>query len=149
MLSPFSNMYPAAMEIGGNHYHLVEHYYTHQMAKYANNFSTARKILTSKDGKEAKFYANGLELDRKVWTEKKGQLVMKIGVTEKFRQNPDLLKHLADTRGYTLAECNMHDSTWSTGLSMKDPDAQIISKWKGRNLMGKILGEVREQLMSS
>lgn len=43
-------------------------------------------------------------------------------------------------------EANPKDSIWSCGLAANDPDIFDQSKWKGQNLLGKILMQIREEL---
>ena len=45
-----------------------------------------------------------------------------------------------------LVECNPHDRVFGVGLSINSPDALIPEKWKGTNLLGRILVSVREEL---
>ena len=38
------------------------------------------------------------------------------------------------------------DRKWGIGIDIHDPDRLIVSKWRGKNLLGRILMEVREEL---
>lgn len=63
-----------------------------------------------------------------------------------FAQNEYLLEKLLETEGTTLVEASPHDETWGIGLRESDPAAKNKHTWKGRNLLGYILTDVREQL---
>ena len=45
-----------------------------------------------------------------------------------------------------IAECVVKDRIWGIGLSMKDEDRFCMDRWKGQNLLGKILMRVRKKL---
>lgn len=55
-------------------------------------------------------------------------------------------QELLETGDQILVECNPKDSIWGIGLSVDNPDALDESKWKGQNLLGKILMQIREEL---
>ena len=69
------------------------------------------------------------------------------GNIAKFSQNPHLLKHLMDTEGTELVEASPYDTIWGIGLDENNPDAWDKTKWKGRNLLGKVLDETRKHLI--
>ena len=43
-------------------------------------------------------------------------------------------------------EVNFKDSVWSCGLAANDPDIFDETKWKGQNLLGKVLMQIRKEL---
>ena len=45
-----------------------------------------------------------------------------------------------------IAECAVKDRIWGIGLSMKDESRLSVDKWRGQNLLGKILMRVRENI---
>ena len=61
--------------------------------------------------------------------------IMKQGLICKFSQNEDLKSLLLSTGEELLLEVNPHDSYWGTGKN-----------GEGKNMMGKLLMEVREML---
>ena len=68
------------------------------------------------------------------------------GVREKFRQNPELAEKLERTGKEIIAECAVKDRIWGIGLSMEDENRLCIDKWRGQNLLGKVLIRVREDI---
>ena len=48
-----------------------------------------------------------------------------------------------------LAEASPYDKIWGIGLDAANPDSADPTKWKGDNLLGKILRRIREELRSS
>lgn len=63
-----------------------------------------------------------------------------------FSQNKELLEKLLATHPRTLVEASPRDRIWGIGLGASNPMAQDRKHWQGRNLLGQILTEVREQL---
>ena len=64
-----------------------------------------------------------------------------------FSQNPDLQSNLFETYPKTLVEASPVDHIWGIGLSAYDNEARTKETWKGLNLLGKILTEVRDELL--
>lgn len=62
----------------------------------------------------------------------------------KFSQNEDLLHQLLSTDGSNLVEASPYDRIWGIGINRSD--AEKGKKWKGQNLLGIALMEVREEL---
>lgn len=83
--------------------------------------------------------------DDTVWGQSREEIVYK-GVFEKFRQNPELRKRLERTGEEVIAECAVKDRIWGIGLFMKDEDRFCVDRWKGQNLLGKILMDVRKDI---
>lgn len=73
--------------------------------------------------------------------------IVKNGNLHKFQQNPHLRKELFKTQGRTMVEASPYDTIWGIGLEADDPLAQQRSTWKGTNLLGQALTEVREELL--
>ena len=65
---------------------------------------------------------------------------------DKFEQNKDILQILLDTQDNILAECSLMDKKWGIGVAIDDPDCSVPSKWNGKNYLGRILMEVRDEL---
>ena len=48
-----------------------------------------------------------------------------------------------------MVEAAPRDTIWGIGLGAKNPKARDRKQWRGKNKLGQILTEVREELMSS
>jgi ribA/ribD-fused uncharacterized protein len=83
--------------------------------------------------------------DQTVWDEKKYD-IMKVGLIEKFLQNTHLKKALLETNDSVIVEASPYDTIWGIGLN--EGDARI-KQWRGENLLGKALMDVRTILISS
>lgn len=77
-----------------------------------------------------------------VWLEKRVPIVS-VGNREKFNQNEDLKRKLMNTKGTRLVEASPYDKIWGIGLKATDVNAIDPSKWKGLNLLGDLLTNLR------
>ena len=80
-----------------------------------------------------------------VWDTKKYD-IMKRGLIEKFSQNKELKKALLNTNDAILVEASPYDKIWGIGISEEDTKNK---KWRGENLLGKALMDVRNILISN
>ena len=125
-----------------------EHYYMFLKAFFFRDFDTMEKIANSQTVEEAKNLGRSVKgFDDFMWS-KVRQQYMYIAVSEKFH-------HCQKERGWLLSpefdgkvfvEGRMMDDVWGIGLDWRDPLAEDCENWKGMNLLGKVLTEVREDL---
>ena len=66
----------------------------------------------------------------------------------KFNQNPKLAEQLKNTKGI-LIEANVKETFFSCGLKITDPRIEDHHLWKGKNVLGDILCEIRETLLTA
>lgn len=131
---------------------------THREPSVINDFYNGKiskeKILSNNDlRKEWDSYQKEIkQLGRKVkdynedlWVKHRESYVGR-GNYEKFTQNKELKKILIDTGNKIIVEANPYDSIWANKLKESDPNSTSPSKWKGLNLLGKILTNLREKL---
>jgi len=59
------------------------------------------------------------------------------------------MKHeLFETIGTTLAYADSHDTLLGIGLAMRSHDANKHERWQGRNILGYVLTDIRDELLS-
>ena len=68
------------------------------------------------------------------------------GLLAKFSQHDDLRQKLLGTGDAYLVECARSDRRWACGIGLYDDDRRDINRWKGKNILGFALMEVRESL---
>lgn len=143
----FSNWYPAEFEYAGLHYANSEQYMMYQKVMMFGKTELAEQIMSTPDPARAKKIAGQKfpEFDSGIW-EKTCYTIVKRGVRAKFAQNPDILERLLGTGNELLAECSPYDKKWGIGIDISDPARLDCSRWKGKNLLGRVLMEVREEL---
>ena len=64
----------------------------------------------------------------------------------KFTQNPALREYLLSTGDNILVEASPLDAVWGIRMGKTNEHAQDPLKWKGQNLLGFALMEVRDEI---
>jgi len=143
----FSNWYHAEFDYAGIHFVNSEQFMMYHKVMMFHKYELADQIMNTNDPHTAKTIAGQKfpEFDAELW-DKTCKAIVKRGVKAKFEQNPDIKKILLDTGNALLAECSPYDKKWGIGIDINDPDHLDTMKWKGKNLLGRILMEVREEL---
>jgi ribA/ribD-fused uncharacterized protein len=72
--------------------------------------------------------------------------LVKQGNLLKFSQDESLKKFLLSTGDKILVESSPYDSIWGIGMLETDPGVNNPVLWKGENLLGFALMEVRDEL---
>lgn len=141
-----SNWYLSEFIIDDITFSSMEQYMMYEKAILFHDQETAEKILQTDNVAEIKALGRTVQnFDDTAWVKSREEIVYK-GVLEKFRQNPELRKRLERTGEEVIAECAVKDRIWGIGLSMKDEDRFCVDRWKGQNLLGKILMDVRKDI---
>lgn len=141
-----SNWYLSDFIVDGMTFSSMEQYMMYQKACLFHDEEIAKSIMQTRD--VAKIKALGRRVrhfDDEIWVKSREQIVYK-GVLQKFYQNPEIQKRLLETGNDPIAECAVNDRIWGIGLSMTDENRFFESKWRGQNLLGKILMQVRNDL---
>lgn len=81
-----------------------------------------------------------------IWELNKLEIFREV-ILDKF-SNKYLKIRLLDTGDRILAEASPTDKIWGIGLDENHEDAFNPSKWKGKNLLGQVLMDVRSELKS-
>lgn len=141
-----SNWYPGDFTIGGVKYWCAEQYLMAGKAKLFCDEAALEKIMASRDQAEIQAIGrNVTPFEPTVWDGMR-QLIIHRALVAKFTQDKALGDRLKSTGKALIAECSRSDRVWGIGMSMDDPDAADIAKWRGRNLLGFALMAVREEL---
>ncbi|XP_054764016.1 N-glycosidase YbiA-like [Lytechinus pictus] len=144
--SPFSQFRAANFVVDGVQYTCAEMYMMHQKAVLFGDHEIAEQILVATKPMAMKALGRKVRnFDEEVWKQHRRQIVKK-GNLAKFSQNLDILAKLLETRGTTLVEASPRDRIWGIGMGKDNPNAKNKNKWRGQNLLGYILTEVREEL---
>jgi ribA/ribD-fused uncharacterized protein len=147
--SPFSQWYPCHFVGDGLAFNCAEQYMMHGKARLFDDAKAADQILAAAHPREHKALGRTVKrFDAKVW-ERERERIVKDGNRAKFTQNPQLLELLLATRGTTLVEASPYDRIWGIGLAETDPRAHDPAQWRGKNLLGKLLTELRDELAAS
>ncbi|MBL7826737.1 MAG: NADAR family protein [Saprospiraceae bacterium] len=139
-----SQWYPASFEVEGILYPTSEHFMMAHKALLFGDQVVFEQIIHSKTPGEAKDLGrmvSGFVED--VWVSTRYEIVKKANL-EKFGQNEILKNYLVQTDQRILVEASPVDRIWGIGLTKDDPNASNIHAWRGTNLLGFALMEVRD-----
>jgi ribA/ribD-fused uncharacterized protein len=137
----FSQWYPSPLVINNMKYSCAEQYYMLQKALAFDDREAALKILSTSNPQTMKNYGKQIKgFSDQVWDQSKYRVALE-GNRAKFSQNPALKQKLLETGSAVLAELSPYDKIWGVGSSSSNPKF-----WKGQNLLGQVLMQVRQEL---
>lgn len=144
-----SNWYLSDFTAGGVQFSSMEQYMMYQKAMLFSDAENAGLILGTADVSKIKALGRVVRnYSDTVWNGMR-QVCIYRGLLEKFRQNPQLQEQLLATGDAWLAECAVYDRIWGIGLSMHAEERFDLTKWRGQNLLGFALMQVRDTLRST
>lgn len=142
----FSQWFECPYTVGNITYKTSEHWMMAQKALLFNDHASFNKIINCfKPGEAKEIGRQIIGFDDKIWDDYKYRIV-KQGNIHKFNQNPDFADYLLKTDYRILVEASPVDKIWGIGLSKDSPDIKNIYAWRGQNLLGFALMEVRDFL---
>ena len=146
--APFSQWHPSRFEVGGNTFSCAEQFMMHGKALLFRDPEIAARILATAEPREHKALGRKVRgFDDAAWRRAREGIVYD-GNRAKFTQSPALLEALLATRGTELVEASPFDRIWGIGLGADHPAASDPSKWRGQNLLGRILTRLRDELIA-
>lgn len=83
--------------------------------------------------------------DEAIWSEKRYNVMLDI-LKAKFYSDDFLKDELLSTEGKVLVFANENDTVWGVGLGSYSNNILEEENWKGQNLLGKALMEIREEM---
>lgn len=141
--SCFSQWFPSAFSFDAVTFPTAEHWMMAKKALLFNDTEQYQNILAAQSPAEAKKFGrkvkNYNDLD---WSKNGFDLVVE-GNKHKFSQNIEMKKFLLNTGNSVIVEASPYDKSW--GIGMKEYETNP-AKWKGQNLLGFALMEVRDYL---
>lgn len=145
---PFSQWYPCTFDVDGIKYNCAEQYMMAEKARLFGDEDILQEIMKVKHPRDHKSLGRKIKgFDNDVWESKRESIVYD-GNFHKFSQNPKLKKLLLDTAPSIMVEASPFDKIWGIGLEEFHPDAMVESKWKGLNLLGYILTDLRNDFIN-
>ena len=127
-------------------YLCMEQYMMAAKAELFQDQEIMEQILNSSDQKEIKTLGRKVRnFDQRVWDHVKYSIVLN-GNWRKFSQNRELREFLLSTGDSILVEASPYDNIWRIKLFANTPEAQDSFQWRGENLLGFALMEVRDEL---
>jgi hypothetical protein len=124
----------------------AEQYMMAYKAMVFEDDETRDLILKSSDPREMKLLGRRVKgFDEEIWRSVRHSVVLN-GNYRKFSQNKDMRGVLLNTGDKILVEASPTDTIWGIGYSDSNPNAAIPENWRGENLLGFALMEVRDEL---
>lgn len=145
--SPFSQWYKKGFKIKGKSFNCAEQYMMYMKAVLFEDEKIAAKILVSNNPREIKDLGRKVKnFDKYKWESQCKKYVYDANYA-KFTQNTTLKEALLETGSRILVEASPYDKIWGIGLSEEDPRSKVRSKWQGKNWLGEVLTQVREDIL--
>jgi len=144
--SEFSNWYMCNFTYKDYTFHNSEQAFMWEKANTFKDKESAELILKTPKPNENKQLGRKVKnFDSFVWANVSYDIMRDVNF-EKFSQNADLKEFILSTGDKIIVEASPTDLIWGVGLDCDDPKILDEKNWKGKNLLGKVLMEVRAML---
>lgn len=141
-----SQFWPSAFEVDGQLYATAEHWMMASKARLFSDDDALARVLTSPEPAQAKAVGRTVRgFDEATWRAHRLDIVVQ-GNVAKFSQNDDERSYLLGTAPAVLVEASPRDRIWGIGMGAANPAAVDPTRWRGQNLLGFALMEVRRRI---
>jgi ribA/ribD-fused uncharacterized protein len=141
-----SQWWPSAFTVDEVTYPTAEHWMMAGKARLFADEDGVAAVLAAKSPGAAKAAGRKVRgFDEQRWTDARYDLVV-AGNLARFGQHADLRAFLVATEGKILVEASPYDRIWGIGMAPTNQDVRRPSAWRGLNLLGFALMDVRDQL---
>ncbi|MGE3288779.1 MAG: NADAR family protein [Pseudonocardia sp.] len=141
-----SQWWPAPFTVDGVAFPTAEHYMMWRKALLFGDVRAADVVLADPDPAAAKAAGRAVAgFEGPTWVVHRFDVVVD-GNRAKFAADAALRGYLVDTGHRVLVEASPDDAVWGIGLADGEPDAAVPSRWRGYNLLGFALMQVRDEL---
>ncbi|XP_052777450.1 uncharacterized protein LOC128214820 isoform X2 [Mya arenaria] len=146
----FSQFHPAKFrDSEGRQYNCMEQYMHFHKAVTFKDGKMQKAIMEISDPKTQKKCGRQVtNFDQKVWG-RESMRIVKEGSKLKYNQNPAMKMILYKTRPKQLVEASPRDRLWGVGMGQNNPNIHDPKCWRGKNLLGIVLTETRDELMKA
>lgn len=145
--SCFSQWFITDFIINNIKYNCTEQYMMAEKARLFKDEKMLEKIMKTCHPKEMKAYGRAVENFNKTIWEENCYRIVKTGNMAKFSQNIELLNFIKLTNKRILVEASPRDRIWGIGMGINNPNVENPLAWRGKNLLGFALTEVRDELL--
>ena len=144
-LNPFSNFHPTPLTHENTLYKTSEHFIQFKKAKHYRDLDIAMKIISTDSALDTKWLGHKLKNPKEV--KELNEIAKEMcypGIKAKFQQSTPPLLLLHSTKKQTLVEASF-DTTWGTGVPLRDLNCLNKKHWKNVGILGEILMEIRKE----
>jgi ribA/ribD-fused uncharacterized protein len=145
----FSQWQYSPFVIDNREYLYAEQFMMAEKARLFDDGETLEKILGANNPRAMKSLGRlvkNFNADR--WEEAKYRIVL-YGNYYKFMQNEELKNYLISTNEKVLVEASPYDKIWGIGLDANDKRAYNPNEWRGENLLGFAIMEIRNMIRNN
>jgi ribA/ribD-fused uncharacterized protein len=144
--SCFSQWWKSSFAVDGVTYATAEHWMMACKARLFGDSEMLKQILAEPAPDKVKRLGRKVSgIDTATWNAHKYAFVRE-GNLHKFSQHPAMKAFLLSTGEQVIVEASPYDTIWGIGLGANAPEALDPREWRGENLLGFALMEVRDQL---
>jgi len=141
----FSQWWEKKFSVNGIIYPTAEHFMMAEKARLFNDNKTLEEIMKAKTAAQAKKLGRKVtNFNDKIWKENRSKIVLE-GNYYKF-SDPEYKSFLLKTGNKIIVEASPMDTIWGIGLSQNSDKIYNPTTWRGLNLLGFALMEVRDKL---
>lgn len=143
----FSQWWEKEFSVNEINYPTAEHFMMAEKARLFDDDDILEEILKAKTPAEAKKLGRKVKnFDDKLWLENRFKIVVE-GNYHKF-SDPDYKAFLLGTGNKIIVEASPVDTIWGIGLAQDSSKIYNPNTWRGLNLLGFALMEVRDKLIN-
>jgi ribA/ribD-fused uncharacterized protein len=140
----FSQWYQAPFVADGEHYPTAEHFMMAEKAALFGDHDIRSQVLRADSPSAAKALGRKVRgFDEDTWVANRFSIVVRANAA-KFAQNPQLGQFLQQTGSRVLVEASPVDRIWGIGMARDNEKANNPNLWRGLNLLGFALMQVRD-----
>ena len=147
---PYSQWAASDIHFMGYHFNTAEQFMMLGKAVVSEDAETADMIMAAESPREQKALGRKVKnYDEATWGYVRYDIVL-LGNFLKFAQNKAYHDHLVRNEDPTVelfVEASPTDKIWGIGLSEFDAQGTTPDQWKGENLLGKVVTEVRDLII--
>jgi ribA/ribD-fused uncharacterized protein len=141
-----SQWWPQPFTVDGVLYPSAEHWMMAGKARLFGDADGLAAVLAASSPGAAKAAGRTVRgFDESRWRDVRYDLVVE-GNLAKFGQNADLGHYLRTTGQKVLVEASPYDVIWGIGMARTHEDVGRPTRWRGMNLLGFALMDVRDRL---
>lgn len=142
----FSQWQPSLFEIDGVVYNCAEQYMMSQKAKLFKDEYIYDLVMDSiKPQDMIKLGRKVKNFNESIWDKNKYSIIFDANYN-KFSQNEKMKKFLLSTNDKVIVEASPYDKVWGVGMDSNNRKIYNPNNWRGENLLGFIIMEVRDLL---
>lgn len=133
--------------INGQRYCCAEQYMMAKKAELFHDKEILKEILNERSPKRIRELGRLVKnFDVTIWNEHKVDYIRRANFV-KFTQNRDLRDFICTTEGKILVEASPFDRIWGIGMGENNVKCFDPALWRGLNLLGFTLMEVRDEIL--